>query len=156
MTERPKKEEQKLKQTKNLVSSRLWFLLVPSAKPFLICFANENPRMAEGRNPLSVIPEVSIPKLDGTGWLSPGAMSLALPPFSSLGGRFTSSDLQLELSLGVQAGSASTGSLPWGAMWERMLWVEIVCFNLSRFDYLISIVCYFLKRALPVWFPESF
>lgn len=71
-------------------------------------------------------------------------MSLAPPPFSSLWGRFTSPDLRLELSLGVQAGSASTGRLPWGFVGKDVVGGNCL-FNLSRLDYLISIVCYFLK-----------
>lgn len=49
----------------------------------------------------------------------------------------------------------SQESLP-GALWERMLWVEIVSFNLSRLEYLISIVCYFLKWAFTSGFQNHF
>lgn len=42
----------------------------------------------------------------------------------------------------MQARSACTGKSAPGALWERMLWVEIVSFNLSRLDYLISIVLF--------------
>lgn len=103
--------------------------------------------MAEGRNPLSVIPEeVSVSILDGTDLFPPGTfVSLTQPILSSLWGGFISPDLLHELTPGVQTCSAFTGKSAPRALRERMLWVEIVSFNLSRLDYLISIVCYFLK-----------
>lgn len=67
---------------------------------------------------------------------------------SSWWGRFVIPDLLCELMVpGAQAWSVFTGKSALGALQERMLWVETVSFNFSTLNYLIPIVCYFLKWA---------
>lgn len=144
------KNKQNPKQTKHLVSSWLSCLSIPSTKFSLICLAGENPSMAEGRNPLSVIPEkgsMFVP--DRTDRFPPGACVPDSASLQCLLGHF----FQPWSAARADAGSAALFGFhrkvppPGGALWERMLWVEIVSFNLSRLHCVLSLVCYFLKWA---------
>lgn len=66
----------------------------------------------------------------------PDSFSLRFP-----GGRFASPDLLMGWLRNAGL-STFTGKCVPGALRERMLWVEIVSFNLSRLDYLISVVLF--------------
>lgn len=145
------------KQTKHLVSSWLSCLSIPSTKFSLICLAGENSRMAEGRNPLSVIPEkgsVFVP--DRTDRFPPGACVPDSASLQCLAGQV----FQPWPAAWADAGSAALFGFhrkvrPWGLCGKGCCgWkLSVLTFLDSIVFFLLSVIS--LNELLQVWFPES-